>query len=74
MTRKENGVKKMKVEAVSNLGFKSNNFSFGEKQRVHDNVPAESSNRASDYKKSSKRNHPMDGDISGLVKFSILQT
>ena len=41
----------MKVEAVSNLGFKSNNFSFGEKQRVHENVPAESSNRASDLAK-----------------------
>ena len=41
----------MKVEAVSNLGFKSNNFSFGEKQRVHDNVPAENSNRASDFAK-----------------------
>lgn len=41
----------MKVEAVSNLGFKSNNFSFGEKQRVHDNVPVESSNSASDLAK-----------------------
>ena len=42
----------MKVEAVSNLGFKSNNFSFAEKQRVLDNVPAESSSRASDLAKS----------------------
>ncbi len=41
----------MKVEAVSNLGFRSNNFSFGEKQRVHENVPAVSSNRASDLAK-----------------------
>lgn len=41
----------MKVEAVSNLVFRSNNFSFGEKQRVHENVPAESSNRASDFAK-----------------------
>ena len=41
----------MKVEAVSNLGFKSNNFSFAEKQRVLDNVPAESSSRASDLAK-----------------------
>ena len=41
----------MKVEAVSNLGFRNNNFSFGEKQRVHENVPAESSNRASDFAK-----------------------
>lgn len=41
----------MKVEAVSNLGFRSNNFSFGEKQGVHENVPAESSNRASDFAK-----------------------
>jgi hypothetical protein len=51
MTRKENGVKKMKVEAVSNLGFRNNNFSFGEKQRVHENVPVESSNKASDLAK-----------------------
>lgn len=41
----------MKVEAISNLGFRSNNFSFGEKQRVHDNVPVENSNRASDLAK-----------------------